>query len=297
MFEGSCVALVTPMTPTGEIDENVVINLVEWHIQEGTKAIVVAGSTGESATLTLEEQLKLFGLVVKAVNKRIPVIAGTGTNATASTITRTQKAKELGVDGCLIVAPYYNRPTQGGLKAHFQAVANAVKLPILLYNVPSRTSCDMLPETVAALSEVPGIIGIKEATGNIQRLQELREKCQRDFLFFSGDDPSCLEFMRQGGKGVISITTNVVPQVMQKICQHALMGEFEKAQSLDNTLQALHRMLIIEPNPIPVKWALNNMGKIPEGIRLPLTHLSAEYHDKLKQALQTAGIYTRNFSF
>lgn len=294
MFEGSCVALVTPMTATGEIDEKVLENLVEWHIQEGTQAIVVAGTTGESATLTPAEHHHLTALVCKIAGKRISIIAGTGTNATASTISLTQAAKELGVDGCLIVTPYYNRPTQLGLIEHYRAIAKAVSVPILLYNVPTRTACDLLPETVATLSHVPNIVGIKEATGNLQRLLSLIEKCKNGFKFYSGDDPTALEFMRFGGHGVISITTNVVPALMQRMCRYALAKEYDKAQILDNTMMQLHQMMIVEANPIPVKWALNNLGKIENGIRLPLTPLSLAHHDKMKQALQTAGVNCEN---
>lgn len=297
MFEGSCVALVTPMTLEGEIDETTLVNLVEWHIKEGTQAIVVSGTTGESATLTPQEQQRIIKLVYKTARKRIPIIAGTGTNATASTISRTQAAKEIGVDACLIVTPYYNRPTQDGLIAHYTAVANSVNIPILLYNVPTRTACDMQPETVASLSKIPNVVGIKEATGNLQRLQALQELCENGFLMYSGDDPSAFEFILQGGKGVISITANVVPHAMHKMCQFALKQQKEKGKALDSTLQNLHRMLIVEPNPIPVKWAMNYLGKMTGGIRLPLTPLSIQHHDKMKQALQVAGTYTPQMSF
>ena len=274
MFEGSCVALVTPMTPEGEIDEKSLIELVEWHIAQGTAAIVVAGSTGESATLTVEEQQRIIALVNRCVQRRIPVIAGTGTCSTAQTIARTLAVQDMDVDACLIVAPYFNRPTQEGLIQHFSHIANAVDIPILLYNVPTRTACDLKPATVAALSKFSNIIGIKEATGNLQCLHELREMCDPDFVFYSGDDPTALDFIRQGGKGVISITANVVPNLMQKMCQYALAKEDENAQILNDVLSTLHQQLIIEANPIPVKWALNYLGKIQSGIRLPLTTLS-----------------------
>lgn len=297
MFNGSCVALVTPMTPTGDIDESALVELVEWHIKEGTAGIVACGTTGEAATLTPSEQLRVISLVQQVAKKRIPIIAGTGTNATASTIARTQAAKDIGVDACLIVTPYYNRPTQLGLVRHYTEVAKAVNLPILMYNVPSRTSCDMLPETAATLSEIPNIVGLKEATGNMQRLQALQEQCKQGFVFYSGDDPTAYEFIRRGGNGVISITANVAPKLMQKMCLLALAKDELKASALDGTLQALHRTLLIEPNPIPVKWALQHLGKIVDGIRLPLTPLSAEHHDKLKQALQMVGLYARQLGF
>ncbi len=293
MFEGSCVALVTPMKSTGEIDENALNSLVEWHIQEGTDAIVVCGTTGESSTLTPDEHHHVIALVNKAVNKRIPVIAGTGTNATASTIELTARAKETGVDACLIVTPYYNRPTQTGLIAHYQAIAKAVNIPIILYNVPTRTACDMLPATVGELSKIPTIVGIKEATGNIPRLAELREICRQDFKFYSGDDPTCLEFMSKGGHGVISITSNAAPRAMHEMCHFALNKEYDKAQALDASLQPLHRMMIAQPNPMPVKWAMHQLGKVESGIRLPLTALSTEHHENMIKALKTANLQTR----
>lgn len=288
MFVGSCVALVTPMKSNGEVDDEALNNLVEWHINEGTAAIVVSGTTGESPTLTIEEQAHILQSVLKIARKRIPIIAGTGTNATASTISRTQMAKELGADACLIVTPYYNRPTQMGLQLHYQKVAEQVKMPILLYNVPSRTGCDLQPETVAALSKMDHIIGIKEATGNLERLKALQEKCAKDFLFYSGDDPTACEFILQGGHGVISITANATPKAMQKMCLLALSKESQQAQSFDQTLQTLHKLCIIEANPIPIKWAMQYLGKIDTGIRLPLTTLASQYHEKMIQALKTA---------
>lgn len=290
MFEGSCVALVTPMTALKEIDERAVADLVAWHLEAGTQAIVVAGTTGESPTVTPEEQLRLTRLVKAQVRTKIPVILATGTNSTASTITRSQAAQECGADGCLIVTPYYNRPTQAGLIAHFEAVAKATNRPIILYNVPSRTACDLLPETAAILSRIPNIIGIKEATGKLDRVAALKTGCEAGFLLLSGDDPSACDFMLQGGAGVISITSNIAPQAMQSMCVQALKQDAAAAQALDEPLQALHRMLVVEPNPIPVKWAMAQMGKIASAIRLPLTGLSSEHHTSMRQALQTAGI-------
>lgn len=288
MFVGSCVALVTPMKPNGEVDDKALNDLVEWHINEGTAAIVVSGTTGESPTLTIEEQAHILRMVLQIARKRIPIIAGTGTNATASTISRTQMAKELGADACLIVTPYYNRPTQTGLQLHFQKVAEQVKMPILLYNVPSRTGCDLQPETVAILSQTQHIIGIKEATGNLERLKALQEKCANNFLFYSGDDPTACEFILLGGHGVISITANAAPFAMQKMCLLALKKESQQAQAFDETLQALHKLCIIEANPIPIKWAMQYLGKIDSGIRLPLTTLASQYHEKMIQALNAA---------
>lgn len=290
MFKGSCVALVTPMKANGEIDENCFENLIKWHILQGTAAIVVAGSTGEGATLTSQEKERLFALAVKISQKKIPIIAGTGTNSTVSTIEQTLMAQKIGVDACLVVTPYYNRPTQKGLIEHYRALAHAVEVPILLYNVPSRTGCDMLPETVKTLSETPNIVGIKEATGLVERVAFMKENCKKNFMLYSGDDPTVFEFIAQGGDGVISIVANVAPQLMQNLCLHALNKENDKAQEIDNMLYDLHRLMCIEPNPIPVKWALNSVGKIPEGIRLPLTPLSTQYHEKITQALQAVGM-------
>lgn len=297
MFEGSCCALVTPMDKSGEIDDNALIELVYWHIQEGTQALVIAGTTGEGSALSSEEFERIIKLAVQAAGNRIPIIAGTGTNNTKTTIEKTKMAQSLGADGCLIVTPYYNRPTQAGLKQHFEAIAKAVNIPIFLYNVPSRTACDMLPETVAYLSQIPNIIGIKEATGNLARLQAILDQCESGFILMSGDDPTAQSFIQNGGKGVISITANVAPQLMQKMCFAALKRDDERALGLDLQLQPLHRMLIAEPNPIPVKWALSYIEKIENSIRSPLTAFSNELHEKMKQALQVAGIYSPRTSF
>lgn len=288
MFEGSCVALVTPMTVSGEVDERALVELVEWHISEGTQAIVAVGTTGESATLTEKEQLRILSLVVKTVKERIPVIAGTGTNATATTCSKTQAAKDLGADACLIVTPYYNRPTQEGLMAHYRQVATMVEMPIILYNVPSRTACDLQPATVAQLSELPNIIGIKEATGDLSRVTTLKTTCPQNFYLYSGDDATAKDFILAGGKGVISVSANVVPKLMQAMCHYALEQDSQHAEQLDEVLRPLHQMMMIEPNPIPVKWALQYLGKIASGIRLPLTDLSAEHQQSMIDALQIA---------
>ena len=290
MFEGSCVAIVTPMNASGQVDSLALTNLVQWHLEEGTQAIVVAGSTGEGATLSPQEQYDALTLVCELVKKRIPVIAATGTNVTTTTIERTQKAKALGADACLVVTPYYNRPTQNGLIAHYTALTNAVDIPIVLYNVPSRTGCDLKPETVIKLSKIPSIVGIKEATGDLSRVKPMLEQCGSDFYLYSGDDPSALEFIKLGGKGVISITSNVAPKLMQQMCLAALHNENETATVIDQKLSSLHRMLCCESNPIPVKWALNQMGKMHPEIRLPLTPLSSDYHAPMKEALNAAGI-------
>lgn len=288
MFEGSCVALVTPMTPSGEIDENTLIDLVEWHISAGTNAIVAVGTTGEASTLSDDEQHRVIDLVVKTAKQRIPVFAGTGTNATTTTVAKTQAAKALGVDGCLIVTPYYNRPTQEGLIQHYRQVATMVNIPIVLYNVPTRTACDLKPTTVAQLSEISNIVGIKEATGDISRLAAMKATCRNNFAFYSGDDATAMDFILAGGQGVISVTANVVPGLMRAMCQYALEHDKEHAKMLNDVLHPLHQMMMIEPNPIPVKWALQYLGKIASGIRLPLLNLSEEHQNKMIEVLQIA---------
>ncbi len=288
MFNGSCVALVTPMKSNGEVDKNTLFDLVEWHIQQGTQAIVACGSTGEGATLNADEQSDVIRWVVEAAKKRLPVIAGTGTNSTQTTIERTKMAKSLGADACLVVVPYYNRPTQKGLLAHYSALHRAVEMPIILYNVPSRTACDLLPETVAELSYLKNIVGIKEATGDLARFERLKNQCSQDFLFFSGDDPTAFEFIARGGHGVISITANAAPNLMQKMCQATLNKDFASAEHFEKKLSMLHRMMIAESNPIPVKWALNYLGKIGNTLRLPLMPLSEQHHSNIIEALLLA---------
>lgn len=288
MFKGSCAALVTPMKSNGEIDQKALTNLVEWHIEKGTQALVVCGTTGESATLSAKEQSDVIRWAIAAASARLPIIAGTGTNSTETTIERTRAARDLGADACLVVTPYYNRPTQKGLLAHYSALNQAVDCPIILYNVPTRTGCDLLPETVAELSYLKNIIGIKEATGDLSRLERLKNQCAADFLYFSGDDPTAHEFIARGGHGVISITSNVAPNLMQKMCQATLNKDFGSAQLFESKLAMLHRTMIIEPNPIPVKWALHYLGKISETLRLPLTPLSEVHHSNIIEALTLA---------
>ena len=290
MFHGSMVALVTPMNSDGDVDFDSLRGLVEWHIAEGTNAIVAVGTTGESATLDEKEHCEVIRQVVQMVDGRIPVIAGTGANSTTEAISLTRCAKEVGADAALLVTPYYNKPTQKGLYLHYKAVAEAVDIPQILYNVPGRTACDMLPETVARLAQIANIVGIKEATGDLSRLHQIRELCGEDFDIFSGDDATGCEFMLSGGNGVISVTNNVAPSAMRKMCDLALAGKREDAMVIDQRLSALHEKLFLEANPIPVKWALAEMGKISEGIRLPLTWLSEEFHMPLKQAMKQAQI-------
>lgn len=289
MFQGSMVALVTPMQPDGSIDKKTLHDLVEWHIDAKTTAIVVIGTTGEAPTLSPEEQQEIITRVVKQVAGRVPVIAGTGTNCTRTTIERTQDADEAGADALLVVTPYYNKPTQNGLYEHFKLVAESTKKPVILYNVPGRTHCDLLPETVERLSKILNIVGIKEASGKIERCIEILQRCENDFEIYSGDDATALNLMFEGGHGVISVTANVAPRKMQRLCEAALSGNKALAEKINAELMPLHTNLFLEANPIPTKWALHEMGLIPAGIRLPLMPLDAKYHAELRTALHQAG--------
>lgn len=290
MFHGSMVALVTPMQADGALDPESLRRLVEFHIEQGSDAIVAVGTTGESATLDEEEHCRVIRQVVDFAAGRIPVIAGTGANSTTEAIILTRCAMQAGADACLLVAPYYNKPTQQGLYLHHKAVAEAVPIPQILYNVPGRTACDMLPDTVARLAEIPNIIGIKEATGNLDRAREILGRCGDKMDLYAGDDATAMELMLMGGKGVISVTANVAPRLMHEMCSAALAGDRTRAANINERLMALHQDLFIESNPIPVKWALQQMGLIPPGIRLPLTPLSAAAHDRVRRALQQAGL-------
>ncbi|MBD8613174.1 4-hydroxy-tetrahydrodipicolinate synthase [Pseudomonas putida] len=290
MIAGSMVALVTPMDAQGRLDWDSLSKLVDFHLQEGTHAIVAVGTTGESATLDYEEHIKVIEHVVKQVNGRIPVIAGTGANSTREAVELTRNAKRAGADACLLVTPYYNKPTQEGLYQHFKHVAETVDIPQILYNVPGRTACDMLADTVVRLSKVPNIIGIKEATGNLERAKDIISRVDSDFLVLSGDDPTAVELILLGGKGNISVTANVAPRAMADLCNAALNGDAELARAINDKLMPLHKNLFLEANPIPVKWALHEMGLMPEGIRLPLTWLSATCHEPLRQALRQSGV-------
>jgi len=290
MIQGSLVALVTPMKPDGAIDETALRALVEWHIAEGTDGIVAVGTTGESATLDEEEHCRVIRQVVEMVAGRIPVIAGTGANSTTEAIILTRCAKAAGADACLLVTPYYNKPTQEGLYLHHKAIAEAVDIPQILYNVPGRTACDMLPETVARLAKVPNIVGIKEATGDLTRITRIRELCGPDFAIYSGDDATGCEALLSGANGVISVTNNVAPRAMHELCVAALAGNRAEAERIDAMLRGLHKELFIEANPIPVKWALAEMGRMDTGIRLPLTWLSEAAREPLRRAMQQAGV-------
>lgn len=290
MITGSLVALVTPMHANGEIDWSALKSLVEWHIAEGTHGIVAVGTTGESATLTVDEHCAVIKSVIETVNGRIPVIAGTGANSTREAIELTRLAKEAGADACLLVTPYYNKPTQEGLYQHYKAVAEAVAIPQILYNVPGRTGVDMLNSTVARLAGIPNIVGIKDATGDLVRGQELLNLVGDKMAVYSGDDGTAYELILMGAKGNISVTANVAPKVMSVVCEAALAGNAALAKALNEPLTALHNDLFVESNPIPVKWALVHMGRMESGIRLPLTPLAESCHDIVRAALQRAGL-------
>lgn len=290
MFHGSMVALVTPMSSDGAIDDHALSELIEFHIENKTDAIVAVGTTGESATLDHKEHCRVIRKVVGYVSGRLPVIAGTGANSTTEAIDLTRCAMEAGADACLLVTPYYNKPTQEGLYLHYKAVAEEVPLPQILYNVPNRTACDLLPETVERLAKLPNIVGLKEATGDVSRAKTVIERCGDQLDVYSGDDALGREIILQGGKGIISVTANVAPQAMHELCAAALKGDRETADAIDKRLQGLHRDLFLESNPIPVKWAVHDMGLIPPGIRLPLTPFSDRYHQQLRQSMRQAGI-------
>jgi 4-hydroxy-tetrahydrodipicolinate synthase len=290
MFRGSIVALVTPMGETGEVDFGAFEALLDWHAEQGTDGVVVAGTTGEAATLLAAEIEELLRRAVRRLGGRVPVIAGTGTPSTAITIERTRTACEVGVDGVLMVTPYYNRPGQAGLLQHFWAAAEASSVPVLLYNVPSRTACDLLPETLEQLAEHPRIVGIKDATGDIGRARAILERCGDDFLLFSGDDATCREWLLAGAQGVISVTANLAPRLMHELTELALEGDAPRAAELDRLLAELHRALFVESNPIPVKWGLARLGLVPPGIRLPLTPLGPAGQLAVLRAMEQAGI-------
>jgi len=289
-IKGSLVALVTPMHADGSIDLDTFDQLIDWHVDAGTDGIVVVGTTGESATLSTEEHCDLVAHCVKSVNGRIPVIAGTGSNNTQEALYFTQSAKEHGADACLLVTPYYTKPSQEGLYQHFKYLAESVQIPQILYNVPGRTACDLSLDTVKRLCDVENITGIKDATGNLERGLELIKECGEQIAVYSGEDAISLKLLAGGGDGVISVTANVAPAAMAQMCELALAGNIDEAEQIDQQLAALHRDLFVEANPVPVKWALQKMGKIPAGIRLPLVELNSQYHVKVLDAIQQAGI-------
>lgn len=290
MIKGSLVAIVTPMHEDGSLDLPRLRNLVDFHIKEGTDGIVVVGTTGESPTVSYDEHCLLIRTVVEQAAGRVPVVAGTGANSTSEAIELTQCAKQAGAAAGLSVVPYYNKPTQEGLYRHFKAVAEAVDLPLILYNVPGRTVCDMSNDTVLRLAQVPNVVGIKDATGNLERGTDLILRAPADFALYSGDDASGLAFMLLGGHGVISVTANVAPKMMHEMCIAAFAGDVAKARAINAKLFGLHQKLFVEANPIPAKWAVVQLGMMEGGIRLPLTPLSEVHHETLRQALRQAGL-------
>jgi len=293
MFHGSMVALVTPMKDDGALDWTALRRLVEFHIENGTDAIVAVGTTGESPTLDMDEHCEVISKTVEYAERRVPVIAGTGANSTTEAIELTRCAEKAGADACLLVTPYYNKPTQEGMYRHFKAIAEAVPVPQILYNVPGRTACDLLPETVERLAAIPNIVGIKEATGNMDRAREILQRCGEKIDLYSGDDATALECILLGGKGDISVTANIAPKLMHEMCKLGLDRKENEARAINERLMGLHKNLFIEANPIPVKWALNEMGLIKGGIRLPLTPLSATHHETVRQAMRLAGVISR----
>ena len=293
MLSGSIVALVTPMRENGDIDWAALDCLIEWHIESGTHAIVPMGTTGESATLDTDEHLQVIKRTIELVAKRIPVIAGTGSNSTAEAIHQTQEAQALGADACLLVTPYYNRPTQEGLFQHYKAISEATTVPIVLYNVPPRTGCDMQAETVARLANFSNIVGIKDACGDATRVKAIKDaltgSAWDEFFILSGEDAQTLEMMSLGAVGTISVTANVLPALMAEFCSSYLAGDHARAQELDNRLQPVHDVLFVESSPTPIKWILSELGRMQGGIRLPLIPLSNQHHENVRNAVVTAG--------
>ena len=281
MFQGSIVALVTPMNPDGSIDIGNFKSLLDFHIDNKTDGVVVLGTTGECPTIDFNEHTYLIKEAVSHISGRIPVIAGTGANSTKEAVFLTKSAKEAGADACLLVTPYYNKPNQQGLFEHYKTINDAVDIPQILYNVPSRTNCDLENETIISLSQFSNIIGIKDATGQLDRINFLKEKVKNNFIFISGDDLSFLEYIERGGCGVISVTANVKPDLMHNICNSALNGDIEKSRSINRELTKLHKAMFVDSNPIPVKWLMTYLGLINKGIRLPLVELDKKYQKTL----------------
>ena len=290
MLKGSLVALVTPFDDHNRVDYAALKRLIDFHVAAGSNGLVVAGTTGESATLATEEHIELIGRAVEIVAGRLPVIAGTGSNSTSQTVDLSVAVRDSGIDGYLVVVPYYNKPVQEGLYRHFSAVADAVDKPVMLYNVPGRTVADLLPETVARLAEHENIAAIKEATGDIGRLRDIQALVPEDFGLFSGDDFTVLPFIAQGGHGVVTVSGNVVPTEMAELCRLASAGDHDAAKAIDDRLQPLNKALFVESNPIPVKWAVSKMGLIEPHIRLPLTEFSEQYHEQMLTAMSGAGV-------
>lgn len=290
MFKGSLVALVTPFDGKNRVDYASIKRLVDFHVEQGSNGLVIAGTTGESPTLGRAEHIELIGRCVEIAAGRIPIVAGTGSNSTAQSIQLSRAVADPGISAYMAVVPYYNKPTQEGIYRHYCALADAIDRPLLMYNVPGRTVADMLPQTVARLARHDNIFGVKEATGDIERLRAIRELVDDDFRLYSGDDFTALSFIEQGGHGVVTVSGNVAPRKMADLCRLASEGEAAAAKALDDTLQPLNKMLFIESNPIPVKWAVSQMGLIEPHIRLPLTPFSAQYHEDMRAAMRTAGV-------
>jgi 4-hydroxy-tetrahydrodipicolinate synthase len=290
MISGSLVAIVTPMHEDGRLDLGTYRRLIDWHVAEGTDGIVVVGTTGESPTVNVDEHKELIRIAVEHSRGRIPIIAGTGGNSTLEAIELTESAKKNGATASLSVVPYYNKPTQEGLYRHFRKIAETVELPMIVYNVPGRTVADLQNDTLLRLAQVPGIIGIKDATANIERGTDLVKRLPRNFAIYSGDDATALALILLGGHGVISVTANVAPKLMRQMCAAALVGDVKRARDINLRLLALHQRLFVEANPIPVKWALAEMGLVEHGLRLPLSPLSEKFHQTVREALHEAGI-------
>ncbi len=290
MITGSLVALVTPMHADGSIHWEALANLIDMHIEQGTSAIVAVGTTGESATLDVDEHCAVIKYIVDRAAGKIPVVAGTGANATLEAIELTRAAKDVGAAACLLVTPYYNKPTQEGLYRHHMAIADAVEIPQMLYNVPGRTACDMQPATVQRLSTHPNIVAIKEATGNLDRGREILELCGPEFLLYSGDDATAMELMLLGAKGNVSVTANIAPNAMSELCTAAIAGDRPRAEAINAVLMGLNKNLFLEANPIPVNWAMQQLGMIESGIRLPMTPLSEQFHEPVRDAMRQAGL-------
>ncbi|WP_300455385.1 4-hydroxy-tetrahydrodipicolinate synthase [Accumulibacter sp.] len=291
MITGSIVAIVTPMHADGSLDLPSLRRLVDFHVQEGTDAIVIVGTTGESPTVSVEEHCELIRVVVDQAAGRLPVIAGTGGNSTAEAMELTRFARQAGASAALSVVPYYNKPTQEGLYRHFRTIAEAVDIPIILYNVPGRTVADLSNDTALRLAAIPNVVGIKDATGNMDRGVELIARAPADFAVYSGDDASACPLILMGAQGDISVVANVAPRLMHEMCAAALAGEVARARELNARLLGLHRQLFCEANPIPVKWACRQLGLIEDGLRLPLTPLSPEFHDRVRAAMAQAGVF------
>jgi len=290
VFSGSLIALITPFDGNNRVDYESLKRLIDFHVEQGSDGLVVAGTTGESATLMHSEHVELIGHAVEIADGRLPVIAGTGSNSTAQTVELSRAVADSGIDAYLVVVPYYNKPVQEGLYQHFSVIADAVDKPVMLYNVPGRTVADLLPETVGRLAKHDNIFGIKEATGDIERLKAIQELVDDEFRLYSGDDFTLLPFIENGGHGVVTVSGNVAPRQVATLCRLALEGKSDEARALDDTLQGLNKLLFVESNPMPVKWAVSQMGLAGPEIRLPLTPFSAQYHDEMRAAMRTAGV-------